>query len=121
MSELFSAYHIQMDEKILENQIIKGDYDKNIKNYLLYMKLNNKLQFVKAQKDAKKFNLKEKDINLNKQNFTNVNVNMNELNIFKLIFPDESKSKKLKKIITIILKKQENNELLGEKLKMFIK
>ncbi len=121
MSELFSAYHIQMDEKILENQIIKGDYDKNIKNYLLYMKLDNKLQFVKAQKDAKKFNLKEKDINLNKQNFTNVNVNMNELNIFKLIFPDESKSKKLKKIITIILKKQENNELLGEKLKMFIK
>ena len=121
MSELFSAYHIQMDEKILENQIIKKDYEKNIANYLLFLKLNNKLQFVKAQQHTKKCNLKEKGININKQNLENVHVNMNEINIFKMIFPDEDNFKKLKKIVSIILKKQGNKELLDEKYKFLIK
>ncbi len=121
MSELFSAYHIQMDEKILENQIIKKDYEKNIANYLLFLKLNNKLQFVKAQQHTKKCNLKEKGININKQNLENVNVNMNEINIFKMIFPNEDNFKKLKKIVSIILKKQGNKELLDEKYKFLIK
>jgi hypothetical protein len=121
MSELFSAYHIQMDEKILENRIINEDYKKNIKNYLMYTKLNNKFQYVKAQKQAKIFNLQKKDVNLNKQNFANVNINMKELDVFKFIFPTENKSKELKKIISAILKKKENMELLGGKIKMLLK
>jgi hypothetical protein len=121
MSELFSAYHIQMDEKILENRIINEDYKKNIKNYLMYIKLNNKFQYVKAQKQSKIFNLQKKDVNLNKQNFANVNINMKELDVFKLIFPKENKSKELKKIISVILKKKENMELLGGKIKMLLK
>jgi hypothetical protein len=121
MSELFSAYHIQMDEKILENRIINEDYKKNIKNYLMYIKLNNKFQYVKAQKQSKIFNLQKKDVNLNKQNFANVNINMKELDVFKLIFPKENKSKELKKIISLILKKKENMELLGGKIKMLLK
>ena len=120
MSELFSAYHLQMDEKILENQIIKRDYEKNIANYLLYVKLNNKLQFQKAQQ-TKKYNLKEKGININNQNLENVNLNKNELNIFKIIFADEDDFKKLKKIVSIILKKEGNKELLDEKYKFFMK
>ena len=48
---------------------------------------------------------------------------MNELNIFKLIFPDENenKSKKLKQIISNIMKKKENKELLNEQLKLLLK
>ena len=121
MSELFSTYHILMDEKILENQIIKRDYKKNIANYLLYTKLKNKLEFIKTQQQTKKCNLKEKGINLDKQNLENVNINLNELNIFKMIFPDENKYKKLKKIISIILKKQGNKDLLDDKLKVLLK
>ena len=122
-AELFSAYHLLMDEKILENQIIKRDYKQNIGNYLAYIKLNNKLQFVKAQQQTKQYNLKDKGINLDKQNMENININVNELNIFKLIFPDENenKCKKLKQIISILMKKKENKELLDEKLKMFLK
>ena len=115
MSELFSSYHIQMEEKILENQIIKRDYKKNIANYLLYMKLNNKMQFVKSQQQIKKLNLKDKGINLDRQNYENVNINMNELNIFKFIFHEKNKNEKLKKIVSIILKKHGNKELLDEK------
>ena len=121
MSELFSTYHLLMDEKILENQIIKRDYKKNISKYLLYTKLKNKLEFIKTQQQTKKNNLKDKGIHLGKQNLENVNINLDELNIFKLIFPEEKKDKKLKKIVTIILKKQGNKELLDDKLKMILK
>ena len=112
MSDLFSAYHLIMDEKILENQIIKRDYKNNISKYLLYVKLNNKLQYAKSEQQAKRFNLKDKGINLDKQNYDNVNINMNELNIFKFIFPNENKSKKLKKIISIILKKKRKKRII---------
>ena len=121
MSELFSAYHLLMDEKILENQIIKRDYKENIAKYLEYMKLNRKLEYIKAQTKAKKYNLKEKGINLVKQNYKNTNINIAELNILKFIFPDKDKSKKLKKIISIIMKKKGNKELLGEKFKFLLK
>ena len=121
MAELFSTYHLLMDEKILENQIIKRDCKKNIYNYLLYEKLNHKLQLIKTQKQAKQNTLKEKGINLDKQNSTNLYINIDELNIFKMIFPDEDKTKKLKKIISVILKKQENKELLDDKLKFLVK
>jgi hypothetical protein len=121
MSELFSSYHLLMDDKILENQIIKRDYKKNISKYLLYSKLYNKLQFVKTAYQTKNLNLKEKGINLDTQNLANVNINMNELNIFKIIFPDDNKCQKLKKIISIIMKKHANKELLDEKFKMLLK
>ena len=113
MSELFSIYHLVMDSKILENQIIKRDYKKNISQYLLYMKLKNKMEFIKAQLETKKCNLKDHEINLEKQNFENININSNELNILKIILPDNNsevnKNKILKKILTAILKKQGNN------------
>ncbi len=116
MSELFSEYHMLMDNKILENQIIKRDYKNNVNKYLLYTKLNDKLKIIKTQQNAKKNNLKENGINLEKQNYENININMNELNILRLIFPDENKSKELKKIVTNILKKQGNKEIFKEKV-----
>ena len=121
MSELFSAYHLIMDEKIMENYIIKRDYKNNIAKYLLYKKLYNKLQYAISEQQTKRCNLKDKGIYLDKQNYENVNINMNELNIFKFIFPDENKSKKLKKIISIILKKQGKSEILDENIKKLLK
>ena len=118
ISELFSEYHILMDNKILDNHIIKTEYKSNIAKYLLYTKLNNKLEFIKAQQKARKHNLVENEIFLEKQNSKNINLNMNELNIFKLIFPDDNKSEKLKKIVSYILKKQGNNGILKEKNKI---
>ena len=115
MSELFSAYHIQMDEKILENQIIKRDYKKNIGRYLLYKKLSNKIQFIKTQQEVKKCNLKDNNIHLEQKNLENININLNELDILKFIFPKDNKAETLKKIVSIILKKNGNKELLDEK------
>ena len=115
MSELFSAYHIQMDEKILENQIIKRDYKKNIAKYLLYKKLSNKMQFIKSQQEIKKCNLKDNNIHLEKKNLENININLCELDILKFIFPTDNKVETLKKIVSIILKKNGNKKILDEK------
>jgi len=115
MSELFSVYHKQMDEKMLENQIIKRDYKKNIGKYLLYKKLSNKMEFIKTQKEIKNCNLKENNIHLEKKNLENININLNELDILKFIFPSDNKVETLKKIVSIILKKNGNKEILDEK------
>ena len=124
MTELFSTYHLIMDSKILENQILKRDYNKNIAKYLMYLKLINKMKFIKTQLETKKCNLKDQGINMEKQNFDNVNINYNELDILKIIFPDKknselNKSNKLKKLLLVILKKHGN--ALDEKYKGLLK
>ena len=83
MTELFSTYHLIMDSKILENQILKRDYKKNIAKYLMYLKLINKMKFIKTQLETKKCNLKGQGINMEKQYFDNININCNELDILK--------------------------------------
>ena len=124
MTELFSTYHLIMDSKILENQILKRDYKKNIAKYLMYLKLINKMKFIKAQLETKKCNLKDQGINMEKQYFDNININCNELDILKIIFPDNknselNKSNKLKKLLLVILKKNGNS--LDEKYKGILK
>ena len=117
MNDLFSEYHNQMDEKILEKTINNQEYKINFDKYLLYNKLKDKLEIIK-----KKY-LKEKSIitNIRKQNDKNVETNLNELDIFKIIFPDlitkdrRDKKIQLKNILLIILKKEENKELIKEK------
>ena len=117
MNDLFSEYHNQMDEKILEKTINNQEYKINFDKYLLYNKLKDKLEIIK-----KKY-LKEKRIitNIRKQNDKNVETNLNELDIFKIIFPDlitkdrTDKKIQLKNILLIILKKEENKELIKEK------
>ena len=117
MSDLFSEYHNQMDEMILEKRINNQEYKIYFNKYLLYNKLNDKLENTK-----KKYN-KDKNIiiNIREQNDKNVETNFNELDIFKIIFPDligknnEDKKKQLKNILSIILKNKENKELIKEK------
>ena len=117
MSDLFSEYHNQMDEMILEKRINNQEYKIYFNKYLLFNKLKDKLENIK-----KKYN-KDKNIiiNIREQNDKNVETNFNEFDIFKIIFPDfigksnEDKKKQLKNILSIILKNKENKELIKEK------
>ena len=123
MSDLFSEYHNQMDEMILEKRINNQEYKIYFNKYLLYNKLNDKLENTK-----KKYN-KDKNIiiNIREQNDKNVETNFNEFDIFKIIFPDfigksnEDKKKQLKNILSIILKNKENKELIKEKYENYEK
>ena len=116
ISELFSAYHLVMDEKILENEILKTSNSENIAYYLDYKKLYNKLKFLKEQKDVKENKIK----NFNEQFKKNLDINGNEIDFFKQLIDVNSngdKFKKLKKILNHVLSKKENRELLDEKFK----
>ena len=122
MSELFTAYHTQMDEEILEKKLIDREYKINFGKYILYNKLKDKLEIIK-----KKYT-KEKNKNISSGQYKeNTKTNMNEIDILKIIFPDlinkENKNDQLKNILSIILKNKENQELIGEKydkIKMFL-
>ena len=114
MSELFSAYHTQMDEEILEKKLIDREYKINFGKYILYNKLKDQLELVK-----KKYT-KEKNKNISSGQYKeNTKTNMNEIDILKIIFPNlinnENKNEKLKNILSIIMKSKENRELIGEK------
>ena len=124
MSELFSEYHTQMDEKILEKKLINREYEIHFEKYLLYNKLKDRLEFIK-----KKYK-KEKGIRIKNQNIENIKTNLDELDLFKIILPDlignnanKNKKNELKNILSIILKKEENKDLIKEKyekLKIFL-
>ena len=80
MSELFTAYHAQMDEKILEKKIINREYKINFGKYILYNKLKDKLEIIrKRYKEENKNNIA---ITQYKEN---TKTNMNEIDIFKII------------------------------------
>ena len=117
MVELFSEYHTQMDEKILEKKIINREYKINFRKYLLYNKLKDKLRFIQKKYDKEKGN----NMNIIKQNNKNIESNINELDIFKIIFPSligentEEKNNQLKNILSTILKNEENLKLIKEK------
>ena len=123
MSDLFSEYHNQMDEMILEKRINNQEYKIYFNKYLLFNKLKDKLENIK-----KKYN-KDKNIiiNIREQNDKNVETNFNEFDIFKIIFPDfigksnEDKKKQLRNILSIILKNKENKELIKEKYENYEK
>ena len=122
MSELFNAYHTQMDEKILEKKLIDREYKANFGKYILYNKLKENLGFIKRRLE------KEKNKNISITQYKeNTKTNIKEIDIFKIIFPGlinkENKNEKLKNILSIILKNKENQELIGEKydkIKAFI-
>lgn len=65
------------------------------------------MQFIKTQQEVKKCNLKDNNIHLEQKNLENININLNELDILKFIFPTDNKAETLKKIVSIILKKME--------------
>ena len=115
MNELFLAYHSQIDEKILENKIIHQEYKINKEKYLIYNKLKDKLEYMKK---------KEKNDNYCKEKFLeNIEVNKDEMNIYKIVFKNfansEDNKTQLKIIMKIILNKEANRELIDEKYKNF--
>ena len=122
MAELITCYHIQLEQKKIENELIQNDYNINVSNYKKINKLMKKLELCKLDYDIKNINSKNNKKSLKKQDKINLIVNKTEIEIFKNIFPDhfhnnENKEKEkkniLKSIILNILKKEENRNILS--------
>ena len=118
--DLINAFHININEKLLENKIIENKYKTKISKYILLRKLYSKLQQLKCNQKVKTKN----DLNVNNHNLKYSHFLVkDEINLLKSLFPNLNKyntdlkinkNNQLKEIINIILNKNENKKLLNE-------
>ena len=127
--ELIMEYHLQIEEKEIEYQLIKNIYNKNIHLLSEQNKLNKKLQLLIEDIKIKEKNSKS-IINIRKKNkINNITASKAEVKIFKfLLQPNQEKEskdnkEKLKKILKNILSKPKNKNIINksEKIMKWIK
>ena len=122
MTGLISAYHQEMNDRKILNQMVENDLKRNSEKYLTLSKLYYKLNFIKKNHKRKCLILNKNKNNLKDINDKNFETNKNEIELFKLIFPNKKDEKnkldtidtkiELKKIINNLLSKVENKELI---------
>lgn len=93
ITELIKVYHSQIDLKSTEHKIFKNNYKKNVKKYLYYWKLYNKLQYKKVLNGSKEINPWEDKKQIEKENINKVNVNKKEIVIFKTLFSNKKENR----------------------------
>ena len=122
--ELINEYHLQLEEKDMEYQLIKNMYQKNIHQYLEIKKLNNKLELIKDNCLVKKFNSKPIDEDHDKNYINNLIINKVEINMFKYIIysqkekDQEEKRDKISKILKNILNKPKYKNIINQNEKI---
>ena len=127
--ELNSLYIKQIEEKIMEYQIEKNNYYNNINQFFEINKLLNKLKYIEAQYQLKKYNVKEIKKYYFNNSINNLNTNKKQINIFKTNFFSDIEKKKnhqkemLKIIIKKLIEKEKNMNIIdkNEKVKNWIK
>jgi hypothetical protein len=92
ITELIKVYHSQIDLKSTERKILKNNYKNNVKKYLYYWKLYNKLQYKKILDGSKEINPWEEKQEIEKDNINKVNVNKEEITIFKTLFSNKKEN-----------------------------
>ena len=122
--ELITEYHIQIEEKDIEYQLIKNMYQQNISQYLEINKLYKKLQMLKDDYDLKKNNPKPINDEHDKNYINNLITNKVEINMFKfLLFSQKEKEKKekreeVKKILKNLLNKPKHKNIINQNEKI---
>ena len=117
MTDLISCYHLQFEQKRMENELIRNEYNSNAYEFKKINKLIKKLELSKINYEIKNINSKKNQKPLKKQDKINLIVNKTEIELFRIFFPQNSDKKieknKLKSIIVKILKKDENKNILS--------
>ena len=122
--ELITEYHIQIEEKDLEYQLIKNMYKKNIFQYLKINKLNKKLELIKDDTILKKNKIKPINFEHDKNYINNLITNKDEINMFNFILYSEKEKEikenkeELKKILKIILNKPKYKNIINQNEKI---
>jgi len=122
MTGLISAYHQEMNDRKILNQMIENDLKRNSEKYLTLSKLNYKLNLVKKNYKRKCLILNKNKNNLKDINDKNFETNKNEIELFKLIFTNKKEEKnksnlldtkkELKNIIKNLLSKLKNKKII---------
>ena len=117
MTELISCYHMHLEEKRLENELLDNEFNSNLSKYKEINKLIKKLEMKKIDYDIKYLKANNNQKPLNKQNKIDLIVNKTEIEIFKNIFPKNENKERLnilKGIMMNVLKKEDNRNILSD-------
>ena len=124
MTGLISSYHCEINDRKLENKLIENNLKFNSEKYLTFCKLYCRLNIIKKHYKKKYLNLLKNKSNIKEINDKNLGTNKNEIELFKLIFPNKEKENKkikmnkdeskieLKIILNILLSKIKNKKIL---------
>ena len=122
--ELISEYHLQIEEKEIEYQLIKNVFFKNIHLLSEQNKLTKKLQLIKDNYNIKEANNKYFNNHHSNNKMNNLKANKGEISIFNYIIysqkiKDEKENKeKLKKILKNILNKPKYKNIINQNKKI---
>ena len=127
--ELISEYHLQIEEKEIEYQLLQNAYKKNIHLLKEQNKLYKKLQLIIDDNNIKETNKKMIINHHSKNKINNLLTNKNEINIFNFAIYSQKekenteKKEKLKKILKSILSKPKHKNIINqnEKISKWIK
>ena len=122
--ELITEYHLQIEEKDLEYQLIKNMYQKNIYQYLEINKLQKKLQLLRDDYELKKNIPKPINEEHDKNYINNLITNKVEMNMFKFLLYSQKeketkeKREKIKKILKNLLNKPKHKKIINQNEKI---
>ena len=94
ITELIKEYHVQVDMKTMEHEILNNTYKKNVKNFIHQWKLCNKLNFMKIYHESKIENPFEDKKKIDKNNISKININKKEMILFQTLFSDNKNKNK---------------------------
>ena len=122
--ELISEYHLQIEEKEIEYQLLKNTYNKNIHQFSEQNKLSKKLQLIIEDHNMKESNKKSINNHHDNNKINNLIANKAEINIFNFIIyshksmEEKENKEKLKKILKNILNKPKHKNIINQNKKI---
>ena len=121
MTGLISAYHYEINEKKKQNNIFENNFKNYSEKYLSLCKLYCKLNIIKKYYKKKSLRFEQNKSTINNINDKNIEINKNEIELFKLIFKKkmtklkhnrEEKKTELKNILNSLLSKIKNKTII---------
>ena len=110
MCELIMVYHNQMGEKKLENELLENSVKQSISNIREIKKLNTNLDKLKFDYEN---NTKKNKMSIQTLEYSNIDINLNELKILQSVFQNKYEEKiMLKSIMMHLLQNEEINNFL---------
>ena len=123
MTGLINSYNADINFKKLENRILEEKLKINANKFFKLKKLDYKLSLIKKKYKKNNVHLNQNEIDIKSINDKELQINKKEIELFNLLYPKDNKiineinsnkKEELKKILTIILSKYKNKNILSK-------
>jgi len=123
MTGLINSYNADINFKKLENRILEEKLKINANKFFKLKKLDYKLSLIKKKYKKNNIHLNQNEMDIKSINDKELQINKKEIELFNLLYPknddtineiNSNKKEELKKILTIILSKYKNKNILSK-------